>query len=98
MKDGAEVVVVTHGKRGATAYLPDREPIFVPTEDAGEVVDTNGAGDAFCVGVAYGRLRGWDWPTSLRAGAVVAAGCVASPHLADPGLTPEWLEERMARG
>jgi len=95
---GAELVVVTHGERGATAYLPDSEPLFVPVEEEGPVVDTNGAGDAFCVGVAYGRLRGWDWTTSLRSGAVVAAGCVASPHLADPGLTPEWLERRIEAG
>jgi acarbose 7IV-phosphotransferase len=89
------IVVVTHGSRGATAFFPDREPIFVPPYDAGPVVDTNGAGDAFSVGVAYGCAQGWDWGRSLRAGAVVAGGCVTSPHLADPGLTPAWLEKRL---
>jgi sugar/nucleoside kinase (ribokinase family) len=92
---GKELVVVTHGSRGATAFFPDREPLFVPAYDAGPVADTNGAGDAFSVGVAYGLLRGWDWGESLRAGAVVAGGCVTSPHLADPALTPGWLTARL---
>ena len=95
VRTGKELVVVTHGSRGATAFFPDTEPLFVLTHDAGPVVDSNGAGDAFCVGAAYGRVQGWDWPSALRAGAVVAGGCVTSPHLADPGLTADWLEARL---
>lgn len=92
---GKEVVVVTHGKRGATAFFPDTQPLFVPPYDAGPVVDTNGAGDAFCAGAAYGLSRGWDWPRALHAGAVVAGGCVTVPELVDPELTPGWLESRL---
>lgn len=90
-----ELVVVTHGRRGATAFFPDREPLFIPPYDAGPAVDSNGAGDAFSVGVAYGHARGWGWPKSLEAGAIVAAGCVTVPELADPALTPAWLEARL---
>lgn len=93
--EGKELVVVTHGSRGATAFFPDREPLFVPAYDAGPVVDTNGAGDAFSVGVAYGLAQGWDRGRALRAGAVVAGGCVASEELCDPALTPAWLEQRL---
>ncbi|HET6563162.1 MAG TPA: PfkB family carbohydrate kinase [Marmoricola sp.] len=89
------LVVVTHGSRGATAFFPDREPIFVPVYDAGPVVDTNGAGDAFSVGIAYGLAQGWDWGRSLQAGAVVAGGCVTAAELCDPTLTPAWLEQRL---
>jgi sugar/nucleoside kinase (ribokinase family) len=89
------LVVVTHGSRGATAFFPDREPLFVPAYDAGPVRDSNGAGDAFSVGVAYGVARGWDLPRSLQAGAVLAGGCVAAPDMVDPDLTPEWLESRL---
>ncbi|MDF2145005.1 carbohydrate kinase family protein [Knoellia sp. p5-6-4] len=89
-----ELVVVTHGSRGATALLPGHEPLFVPPVEV-DAVDPNGAGDAFCAGVAYGHSRGWDWPRSLRAGAAVAAGCVASPHLADPTLDEQWLERQV---
>lgn len=90
-----KLVVVTHGSRGATAFFPDREPFFVPAFDEGPAVDVSGAGDAFSVGVAYGRVRGWDWPRSLLAGAVVAAGCVTSMGLADPQLTADWLLRRL---
>jgi sugar/nucleoside kinase (ribokinase family) len=93
---GRELVVVTHGRRGATALLPGHEPLFVPPLEV-QAVDPNGAGDAFCSGVAYGHSRRWDWPRALAAGAAVAAGCVASPHLADPQLTPQWVEERVGR-
>jgi acarbose 7IV-phosphotransferase len=93
--EGKELVVVTHGSRGATAFFPDREPLFVPAYDAGRVVDTNGAGDAFSVGVAYGLAQGWDRGRALQAGAVVAGGCVTSPHLADPELSADWLEQRL---
>jgi sugar/nucleoside kinase (ribokinase family) len=90
-----ELVVVTHGSRGATALVPGQAPLFVPPVEV-EAVDPNGAGDAFCAGVAYGHSRGWDWPRCLQAGAAVAAGCVSSPHLADPGLSPQWLERQVA--
>jgi sugar/nucleoside kinase (ribokinase family) len=89
------LVVVTHGARGATAFFPDREPLFVPPYDAGPVADTNGAGDAFSVGVAYGVARGWDLPRSLHAGAVLSGGCVAAPDIADRTLTSAWLEGRL---
>jgi sugar/nucleoside kinase (ribokinase family) len=89
------LVVVTHGRRGATAFFPDREPLFIPPYDAGPPLDPNGAGDAFAVGVAYGRAQGWDWPECLRAGAVLGGGCVTSPEIADPALTRDWLRGRL---
>jgi sugar/nucleoside kinase (ribokinase family) len=90
-----ELVVVTHGRRGATAFVGDQDPVEVPPVPV-EAVDPNGAGDAFGAGVMFGRSRGWGWPRSLAAGSVVAAGCVASPHLADPELSPDWVEQRLA--
>lgn len=90
-----ELVVVTHGKNGATAVVAGHPPIFVPPHDV-EAVDPNGAGDAFCAGVTYGHAHGWAWPRALAAGAAVAAGCVVTPHLADPELTPTWLERCLA--
>jgi sugar/nucleoside kinase (ribokinase family) len=89
-----ELVVVTHGSRGATAFVGSQDPIEVAPVPV-EAVDPNGAGDAFGAGVMFGRSRGWDWPRALAAGAVVAAGCVASPHLADPELRPDLVEEQL---
>lgn len=89
-----ELVVVTHGPRGATAFIGAQDPVEVPPVEVA-AVDPNGAGDAFGAGVMFGRSRGWDWDRALAAGALVASGCVASPHLADPGLTPEWVERQL---
>jgi sugar/nucleoside kinase (ribokinase family) len=87
-----ELVVVTHGSRGATGFVGKADPIFVPSVPV-EAVDSNGAGDAFGAGVMFGRSRGWDWPRALSAGAAVAARCVTTVHLADPDLTPQWVEQ-----
>lgn len=95
LAEDKEIVVVTHGPRGATAVRRGHEPLHVPAV-AVDAVDPNGAGDAFTAGVVYGHSRGWSWPRSLQAGAIAAAGCVASPHLADPRLSPEWLEQRVS--
>ena len=93
---GKELVVITHGKRGATAFFPDTEPFFVlPYDEAGPVVDRQGSRDALCAGTAYGFAHGWDWTRALRAGAVVAGGCVAVPEAVNPRLTTEWLHARL---
>jgi ribokinase len=48
------VLVVTHGERGASAYLPDGSEIAVPAL-AVAAIDTTGAGDTF-VGVLAAAL------------------------------------------
>jgi sugar/nucleoside kinase (ribokinase family) len=85
------LVVVTHAASGATAFLPEHEPLHVPAQRVEAPLDSNGAGDAFCAGVAFGRSRGWGWVDALRAGAYVAARSVASTGLSDPDLTPDQV-------
>jgi sugar/nucleoside kinase (ribokinase family) len=96
LAESRRLVVVTHGEHGATAFLPGHDPLVVPATTVSEVVDTNGAGDAFSAGVAYGYLRGWDWPAALRAGSWLAARCVAAEGLVAPGLTPGDLERNVS--
>lgn len=64
-------VVVTRGADGATF---DGHHVAAV---AAEVVDTTGAGDAFCAGFLSRWTDGADPVASLRAGAEVAARCVA---------------------
>lgn len=85
---GRRLVVCTRGTRGAVAVTAEGRWLEVPAEPVATVVDTNGAGDAFLAGVAYGELSDLPIERSLRIGARVAALSVTSPELASPDLSP----------
>lgn len=77
---GARLAVCTLGADGAVAVDEDGTVHRVPAESV-EVVDTNGAGDAFLAGVLDARLDGADIPDALRAGARSAASVLRTRHL-----------------
>ncbi len=79
---GATAAVATHGATGASGITPDRGWVEVPAVSVAEVVDTNGAGDAFLAGFAVAWLETEDLAASLRAGATHAARAVESTELA----------------
>ncbi|MEU4561631.1 PfkB family carbohydrate kinase [Actinoplanes sp. NPDC023936] len=79
---GARLVVCTFGAEGAMALTPGHDPVHVPAERVDEIVDTNGAGDAFFAGVLAGHLRGAGLDESLRLGASAGAAAVRSRELA----------------
>jgi acarbose 7IV-phosphotransferase len=74
-------VVVTHGAEGSSALDPAGRWVEVPGEVV-DVVDANGAGDAFFAGFLVARWAGADLAESLAAGAAQAAVCLGGPHLA----------------
>lgn len=74
------LAVCTLGADGAVAVDEDGTVHRVPAESV-DVVDTNGAGDAFLAGVLDARLDGADVPTALRAGARSAATALRTRHL-----------------
>ncbi|WP_091225864.1 carbohydrate kinase family protein [Microbacterium sp. 3J1] len=77
---GAGLAVCTLGADGAVAVDADgvvHRVAAVPVE----VVDTNGAGDAFFAGVLDARLAGLDVPEALTAGARSASIALGSTHL-----------------
>jgi sugar/nucleoside kinase (ribokinase family) len=94
---GRRFVVCTLGGRGAIALTAAGEWLEVAAEEVGTVVDTNGAGDAFLAGVAYGDLNGLPLDRSLRIAARVAALSVASTELASPGLSPASIADLLGR-
>ena len=71
---GAAVVVVTLGRDGCYIRTPDAETA-VPGYGA-RVVDTTGAGDAFCAGFLCGHLNGRPLDECGRLGNRVAARCI----------------------
>ena len=86
---GTALVVVTQGAAGATAMTAD-ETVHVPAERVDDVVDTNGAGDAFVAGFLHARLGRAALRVAMAAGHRQAARCLASPDLA-PGRPPSPL-------
>src|SRR5215210_1164949 len=84
---GRELVVCTRGAAGALALTRQGGWLEVPAERVDLVVDTNGAGDAFLSGVAFGVLAGADIERSLALGARVASLAVQSPDLASDALS-----------
>ncbi|MUV89720.1 carbohydrate kinase family protein [Halapricum sp. CBA1109] len=93
---GKRLVVCTHGDAGASAMTPDGELVTVDAVDA-EVVDTNGAGDAFFAGYLYGYRQGESVETCLRLGAIAGGLAVESRELAHPELSSERLAAEYER-
>lgn len=72
----ANSVVVTLGPRGAVIITQDAEPMRVPAVRVQNVVDTTGAGDAFCGTLAAALAQGESLEEACRLG--VAAGALAT--------------------
>lgn len=60
-------VIVTVGERGTVA-CHQGQMIHCPAYPIAEVVDTTGAGDAFCGGFMYGWVKGYTFHDALRCG------------------------------
>jgi sugar/nucleoside kinase (ribokinase family) len=79
LERGASTAVCTLGARGAVACTA--EGWFECPAEPAEVVDTNGAGDAFFAGFFAAHLDGADTAECLRAGARQATRALGSRHL-----------------
>jgi sugar/nucleoside kinase (ribokinase family) len=88
---GKRLAVCTMADAGAIALDADRASYAVPAVPDVEIVDANGAGDAFFAGVLFGVLNGVPLERALRFGAIAGALAVTSPDLASADLTPERL-------
>ncbi len=62
---GVETLVVKRGKEGASIFQQGKPEVLVPGYPV-EVLNVLGAGDAFCGGLCYGYLQGWDFYKSVR--------------------------------
>ncbi len=85
---GKELVVCTHGARGATLLTREGEWLEQAAVPVPEVVDTNGAGDAFFSGFLHGYLQRGELQDCLKMAARCGALCVGSRELvAHSGLS-----------
>jgi ribokinase len=72
---GAGIVAVKLGKRGC--YVTDGKENHMIESYKVNVVDTTGAGDAFCAGFLYGLTKGKDLRECGKLGNLVASHCIS---------------------
>jgi acarbose 7IV-phosphotransferase len=92
--NGKRLAACTMGSEGAVALDADGRSHRIPAVPGVDVVDTNGAGDAFFSGVLFGVLEDVPLQRALRYGAVAAALAVTSPDLASSELTADRVRAR----
>ncbi|TET20010.1 carbohydrate kinase family protein [Candidatus Bathyarchaeota archaeon] len=74
MKKGVSIVAVKLGERGC--YVKDGKESYLVEPYKVKVVDTTGAGDAFCAGFLYGLIKNKDLYECGRLGNFVASRCI----------------------
>ena len=75
IKKGVSVVAVKLGERGCYVTNGKERHLVEPYEK--KLVDTTGAGDAFCAGFLYGLIKGRDLYNCGKLGNFVAARCIS---------------------
>ena len=94
---GVGAVVVTLGENGAL-YRDAARTVHVPAFDAGKVVETTGAGDAFNGGFAVALSEGRDPAEAVRFGCATASISVTRAGTAPSMPTRAEIEALLARG
>ena len=79
---GTRVAICTHGAAGASGLSENHAWVDIPAVPVPDIVDTNGAGDAFFAGFVVAWHRGIGLSAAMQAGAADAAAAVQSPDLA----------------
>jgi len=74
-KEGVSVVAVKLGERGC--YVTDGKESHLVEPYEKKLVDTTGAGDAFCAGFLYGLIKGKNLYQCGKLGNFVAARCIS---------------------
>lgn len=93
---GAGAAIITLGEQGAL-YHDGARTVHVPAFDAGPVVETTGAGDAFNGGFATRLAEGADPVEAVRFGCATAAISVTRPGTA-PAMPSRDEIDRLLRG
>lgn len=93
---GAGAAVITLGEKGALYHAPDLS-VHVPAFNAGPVVETTGAGDAFNGGFAAALAAGKDPIEAVRFGSATAGISVTRPGTAPSMPSLDEVTELLAR-
>ncbi|MEW8013360.1 MAG: PfkB family carbohydrate kinase [Candidatus Sedimenticola endophacoides] len=71
-----DLLIVTHGARGARAWGRDAGPFEVTPQTVARITDSVGAGDAFASVILLGLLHGWETPLLLERAQAFASAVV----------------------
>jgi ribokinase len=97
-KRGARNVILTLGARGALVRTTAGESTLVPAFNAGPVLETTGAGDAFCGGLAAALAEGQPLLDAVRFGCATA-GISVTRHGTAPSMPSRAeIDALLARG
>jgi len=92
IEQGKKMVCVTHGKNGAS--VANSEGFYYePIINTFQLVDSNGAGDAFFAGFLYGYLHQEPIQKCLAYGTIAGGLTVSSKELVSPKLSETYLLE-----
>lgn len=94
---GTRVAICTHGAAGASGLSEDHGWVDIPAVPVPDIVDTNGAGDAFFAGFVVAWHRGIGLSAAMKAGAAAAAAAVQSPDLAPTPFRHRWRKSASHR-
>lgn len=97
LAQGVGAAVITLGGNGAY-YSDGATSVHVPIFDAGPVVETTGAGDAFNGAFATALAEGMDPVEAVRFGSAAAGISVTRPGTAPSMASREEIEALLARG
>ncbi len=93
MGRGKELVVCTHGKKGATALTKNGDWIEEPALKGYILTDSNGAGDCFFSGFLYAYCLGKTVKDCMRFGAICGAESITSNQLVPSHLSSRYVNE-----
>jgi sugar/nucleoside kinase (ribokinase family) len=92
VEEGKKLVVCTHGRRGSSALTRGGTWIDTPAIEQPQLVDTNGAGDAFFAGFLYGDAQGYSVEVALRYATIAGGLSTRSDELAFRGMSAGLIE------
>ncbi|MEM0529005.1 carbohydrate kinase family protein [Zongyangia sp. HA2173] len=73
---GPQNVIIKLGRHGIIVMEGDQEPYRMSAWDVENIVDTTGAGDAFCAGILTGLAKGMNLSDAASLGQAVSAFCI----------------------
>ena len=96
---GVSNIYITLGSEGVfcsgTPFeleLVEPTQVSFPPVPPKQIVDTNGAGDAFLSGVAYAFLQGEHFPITAKYGLLASKATIEVPSVVNPNLKAEFEE------